>query len=125
MAVDGVVVLAHADSPTPVMDAYAQNDLHALWSGVPFVAVSGIYDCDGDLCLDGEGVEVVLDPHTAKVLAPHRDDSTAGVTTAPRSETFVLVADLVPPAHRRAGTTRCGFPGESPDGVWRRRSTGA
>jgi hypothetical protein len=49
------VLVAHADQPTPTVDAYAVGDLRPLWTGVPFTGTDDLQACDPYVCVYGAG----------------------------------------------------------------------
>jgi hypothetical protein len=105
----GVIVVAHGDTPTPVIDAYAEDGLRPIWGGKKFVLVRGIYDCLGKLCVDGEGVQSVLDPHTGHALPPIVDPPLPPA----KPNAFVLVVDPTSPVATLSGSTAIELPARS------------
>jgi putative pyrroloquinoline-quinone binding quinoprotein len=88
------IVIAHANAPTPTIDAYAMSDLHQRWTGLPILDGQDIGACGIDLCVSGGPI---FDPHTGKRVgrATFRDPATPG----PGPMVLVPVGTTDPPSN--------------------------
>lgn len=62
IAIGDTVLVAHANTPTPTIDAYAQSDLRQRWTGVSFVPGQQVELCGTAVCVyNGEASGAVID----------------------------------------------------------------
>lgn len=79
--INGTVLVAHADSPTPTVDAYDMNDLRQRWTGLSIAAPESLDPCGPALCVSDElATGSVVDPLTGKRIGviPPRNTATPG-----------------------------------------------
>jgi PQQ-like domain len=90
--VGGVIVIAHVDLPLPVLEAYSVSDLRPLWNGRRVQTVDAIYGCDGYVCVDSQGRELVIDTRTGKTAPPLADQPpTQNLSSTPPGPRLVMV----------------------------------
>jgi hypothetical protein len=94
-----VTLLSIADGSHLSISAFRTSDLVPLWSGLPMDVNDQLHDCAPDVCLDGNGDRLVIDPLTGHLVP---------AATTPRSPasgpgTLLVVPDSADYADMRAG----------------------
>jgi hypothetical protein len=123
IVMSGVVLVAHANVPTPTVDAYDAVTLAPLWGGLPLIDGQYMEPCGDELCLAGEfGGIRVIDLRTGLRV---RTDASAGSRIAPGQ--LVLVrrtgsGRLMPsPISSIAPGEQAGFTDAAGETLWLQR----
>ncbi len=95
------VLVAHAATPRPVLDAYAMSDLHPLWSGVPVVAGQSFEQCGTAVCLtNGPDVGDAFDLLTGRPVAAERGRAFQRVLSGAALDRAQHHPSVLHPGHR-------------------------